>query len=54
MFNQLASSFAGPSQPNRVVERVKETPVPTVLYDMDAPPYFDNPVEEGIFLHYRE
>lgn len=27
---------------------VKETPVPTVLYDMDAPPYVDDPAEEGM------
>jgi len=26
---------------------LKETPVPTVLYDEDAPPYFDDPGEEG-------
>ena len=26
---------------------VKDTPVPTVLYDRDAPPYFDDPGEEG-------
>ena len=26
---------------------LKETPVPTMLYDRDAPPYFDDPGEEG-------
>ena len=26
---------------------VKDTPVLTVLYDRDAPPYFDDPGEEG-------
>jgi len=26
---------------------VKDTPVPTVLYDRDAPPYFDDPGEES-------
>lgn len=26
---------------------VRETPVPKVLYDRDAPPYFDDPGEEG-------
>ena len=26
---------------------LKETPVPTVLYDKDAPPYFDDAGEEG-------
>lgn len=26
---------------------VREMPVPTVLYDRDAPPYLDDPGEEG-------
>ena len=27
---------------------VRDTPAPTVLYDRDAPPYFDDPSEEGM------
>ena len=27
---------------------VRDTPVPTVMYDRDAHPYFDDPCEEGL------
>ncbi|KAG7579067.1 Zinc finger PMZ-type [Arabidopsis thaliana x Arabidopsis arenosa] len=34
---------------------VKDTPVPTVFYDRDAPPYFDNPGEEAAsFLSFSD
>lgn len=47
MFNDFATSSRGRSRTTLETSTVKETPVPTVLHDMDAPPYFDDPVEEG-------
>jgi len=35
----------------RYAMSVKETPVATVLYDRDTPPYFDDPGEEGKYLN---
>ncbi|EOA12319.1 hypothetical protein CARUB_v10007958mg, partial [Capsella rubella] len=39
---------APPMITQQIREMVRDTPIPIVLYDMDAPPYFDDPGEEAL------